>query len=209
MNKPTQPISILLADDHSIVRIGLKALLDYQPDMSVVGEAKNGAEAIRLARQLQPSVVLMDLMMPKASGAEATRQILQECPDIKIIVLTSFGTSADLIRAISYGAVGAQLKETEPEKLLSAIRAVAGGKRAISPELKELLHEPPPPNLDRLDLQILESAVRGLSNNDIAAQYNLSLISTKRHLARIFEKLGAANRTEAVAIALRKHLLKI
>ena len=208
MSKTTQPTSILLADDHSIVRIGLKALLDYQPNMSVVGEAKNGDEAVRLSRQLQPDVVLMDLMMPKTGGAEATRQILKDRPEAKVIILTSFGTSADLLRAVSYGAVGAQLKETEPEKLLSAIRAVAGGRRAISPELEELLHEPPPPDLDNLDLQILESVVRGLSNNDIAAQYGLSLISTKRHLARIFGELGAANRTEAVAIALRMHLLK-
>lgn len=204
----SQPITILLADDHSIVRIGLKTLLGYQPDMAVVGEAKNGDEAIRLARQLHPAVVIMDLMMPKTNGAEATRHILTEQPATKIIILTSFGTSADLARAISYGALGAQLKETAPEKLLAAIRMVAAGRSAISQELREVLQEPPPPDLAELELRILESVVRGLSNNDIATQFGLSLISTKRNLARIFEKLGAANRAEAAAIALKKHLLK-
>ena len=199
---------ILIADDHAIVRMGLSTVLNTNPDFEVVGMAEDGEDAVRQAETLQPDLVLMDLMMPKTGGAEATRQILKDRPEAKVIILTSFGTSADLLRAVSYGAVGAQLKETEPEKLLSAIRAVAGGRRAISPELEELLHEPPPPDLDNLDLQILESVVRGLSNNDIAAQYGLSLISTKRHLARIFGELGAANRTEAVAIALRMHLLK-
>ena len=202
------PITILLADDHAIVRIGIKALLDYQPDMSVVGEAKNGDETIRLVRQLRPSVVIMDLMMPKGNGAEATRQILAELPETKIIILTSFGTSADLVRAVSYGAVGAQLKETSPDRLLSAIRAVRDGKTAFSHELKNLLQEPPTPELSELDVKIIESVVRGLSNSDIASQLGMSLISTKRHLAGIFEKLGAANRAEAAAIALKKHLLR-
>ena len=203
-----QKLKILIADDHAILRDGLVALLGLQRDFEVVGAAVDGREAVAKAAETKPDLILMDLMMPKTGGAEATRQILKDRPEAKVIILTSFGTSADLLRAVSYGAVGAQLKETEPEKLLSAIRAVAGGRRAISPELEELLHEPPPPDLDNLDLQILESVVRGLSNNDIAAQYGLSLISTKRHLARIFGELGAANRTEAVAIALRKHLLK-
>ena len=200
-------ITILLVDDHSIVRIGLKALLNYEKDMSVVGEAKNGEEALRLVRQLQPDVVIMDLLMPKMNGADATRQIRSERPDTKVIILTSYGTSADLARAVANGAVGAQIKDTPPQKLLTAIRAVAAGKTAYASELKPLLNEPPPPELTDLQSKILGSLVRGLTNHEIATEFGLSLISTKRQLASIFTTLGAANRAEAIGIALNKHLL--
>ena len=201
-------ITILLADDHSIVRIGLKALLNYEKDMSVVGEAKNGEEALRLVRQLQPDVVIMDLLMPKMNGADATRQIRSECPDTKVIILTSYGTSADLARAVANGAVGAQIKDTPPQKLITAIRTVSAGKTAYAAELKSLLNEPPPPELTDLQSNILGSLVRGLTNSEIATEFSLSLISTKRQLASIFTALGAANRAEAIGIALQKHLLK-
>ena len=200
-------ITILLADDHSIVRIGLKALLNYEKDMSVVGEAKNGEEALRLVRQLQPDVVIMDLLMPKMNGADATRQIRSERPDTKVIILTSYGTSADLARAVANGAVGAQIKDTPPQKLITAIRTVSAGKTAYAAELKSLLNEPPPPELTDLQSKILGSLVRGLTNSEIATEFSLSLISTKRQLASIFTALGAANRAEAIGIALKKHLL--
>lgn len=206
MSKKT---TILIVDDHFIVRIGLKALIDYQRDMSVVGEAKDGDEALHLVRQLQPDVVIMDLLMPTTNGADATRNILSEAPETKIIILTSYGTSADLVRAVANGAVGAQIKDTPPEKLLSAIRTVAAGKTAYAPELRPLLKEPPPPELTDLQMEMLGSLVRGLSNNEIATEFNMSLISTKRQLASIFTALGAANRAEAIGIALKKHLLKI
>ena len=204
----SRKITILLVDDHAIVRLGLKALLDYQKDMSVVGEAKNGDEALRLVRQLRPDVVIMDLMMPKTNGADATRQIVGELPETKVVILTSYGTSADLARAVASGAVGAQVKDTPPERLLAAIRAVAAGKTAYASELRPLLNEPPTPELSELQLKMLGSVVRGLSNNEIATEFGLSLISTKRQLASIFSALGAANRAEAAGIALRKHLLK-
>ena len=203
----SKKITILLVDDHSIVRIGLNALLNYEKDMSVVGEAKNGEEALRLVRQLQPDVVIMDLLMPKMNGADATRQIRSERPDTKVIILTSYGTSADLARAVANGAVGAQIKDTSPQRLITAIRAVAAGKTAYASELKPLLNEPPPPELTDLQLKILGSLVRGLTNNEIATEFGLSLISTKRQLASIFTTLGAANRAEAIGIALNKHLL--
>jgi len=206
MNKK---ITILIADDHSIVRIGLKALIDYQKDMTVVGEAKNGEESVRLVRQLQPDVVIMDLLMPKLNGADATKQILDEFSKTKIVILTSYGTSADLARAVANGAVAAQVKDTPPEKLLAAIRTVATGKTAFASELRPLLREPPTPDLSDLQMKILGSIVRGLSNNEIATEFGLSLITTKRHIAAIFTALGAANRAEAVGIALRKHLLNI
>lgn len=203
----SEKITLLLVDDHSIVRIGLKALINYQKDMSVVGEAKNGEEAIRLVRKLQPDVVIMDLMMPKLNGADATKQVLCEYPNTKIIILTSYGTSADLARAVANGAVGAQIKDAPPENLLAAIRSVVQGKTAYAPELKPLLMEPPP-ELTDLQLKMLGSVVRGLSNTEIATEFGLSLISTKRKLAAIFLALGAANRSEAAGIALQKHLLK-
>ena len=205
----SRKITTLLVDDHAIVRLGLKALLDYQKNMTVVGEAKNGDEALRLVRQLRPDVVIMDLMMPKTNGADATRQIVGEIPETKVVILTSYGTSADLARAVASGAVGAQIKDTPPEKLLSAIRTVAAGKTAYAPELRPLLKEPPPPELTDLQMEMLGSLVRGLSNNEIATEFNMSLISTKRQLASIFTALGAANRAEAIGIALKKHLLKI
>ena len=205
MNKK---ITILLVDDHSIVRIGLKALINYQKDMSVVGEAKNGEEAIHLVHQLRPDVVIMDLLMPKLSGADTTKQILCEHPNTKIIILTSYGTSADLARAVANGAVGAQTKDAPPENLLAAIRSVVLGKTAYAAELKPLLMEPPPPELSDLQLKMLGSVVRGLSNTEIATELGLSLISTKRKLAAIFLALGAANRAEAAGIALQKQLLK-
>jgi len=204
-----EKITILLADDHSIVRIGLKALIDYQKDMTVVGEAKNGEESVRLVRQLQPDVVIMDLLMPKLNGADATKQILDEFPKTKVVILTSYGTSADLARAVANGAVAAQVKDTPPEKLLASIRTVASGKTAFAAELKPLLKEPPPPDLSELQTKMLGSIVRGLSNSEIATEFGLSLITTKRRIAAIFAALGAANRAEAVGIALQKHLLKI
>jgi len=202
-------IKILLADDHSLVRIGLKTLIEYQKDMTVVSEAHNGEEAIRLARQFGPDVIIMDLMMPKVDGAEATKAILADNPEAKIIILTSFGTSADLARAIAYGARGAQAKEDQAENLLKSIRKVAAGERAFASELKDCLLEPPPPELSEKQILILESVVRGLSNKEIACQFGISPISAKRQLTAIFAKLGAATRAEAVGIALRKHLLKI
>ena len=205
MNKKT---TVLLVDDHSIVRIGLKALINYQKDMSVVGEAKNGEEAVHLVQKLRPNVVIMDLMMPKLNGADATKQILSESPDTKIIILTSYGTSADLARAVANGAVGALIKDAPPENLLTAIQSVVQGETAYAPELKPLLSEPPLPKLTDLQLKILGSIVRGLSNTEIAIEFGLSLISTKRKITAIFLALGAANRAEAAGIALKKQLLK-
>jgi len=201
-------IKILLADDHSLVRMGLKTLIGYQKDMSVVGEARNGEEAVVLARTLKPDVIVMDLMMPKRNGAEATKAILAENPAAKVVILTSYGTSADLARAIAYGAQGAQTKDGQAENLLDSIRKVAAGKTAYAPELKECLCDVPPPELSPKQLLILESVVRGLSNNDIASQFGISPVAAKRQLTAIFAKLGAATRAEAVGIALRKHLLK-
>ena len=201
-------IAILLADDHRLMRMGLAALINVQPDMEVVGEAEDGEEAVRLARALRPDVVIMDLMMPRLDGAEATRQILADRPATGVVVLSSFTTSADMARAVRDGARGAQAKEAPTEDLVAAVRAVARGGTAIAPEIRRFLDENEFPVLTQRQTDILASVIRGLSNADIAKQFELSPISVKKHLSVVFAKIGAANRAEAVAIALKQHLLK-
>lgn len=201
---------ILIADDHMLMRMGLKSMLQYQTDMTVVGEAANGECAVRLAKELLPDVVIMDLMMPVLDGAEATRQILENNPETKIIILTSFGSSEDMNRALSFGAAGAQIKEAPTDSLIEAIRTVLKGKSAIASEIAhEIENMAVPISLTDRQRGILQSVARGLTNKEISVQYGLSPISVKKYLSAIFTKIGAANRTEAVTIALRKHLLKV
>ena len=201
---------ILIVDDHALMRMGLRSMLDMQSDMEVVGEAGNGQKAIDLAKSLTPDIIIMDLMMPKVNGAEATKAILDALPGTKIIILTSFGNSADLARAISNGAAGVQMKDAPTEALLKAIRKVMRGETAIPPELlKDGELESAAIQLTEKQSEILQSVVRGYVNKDIAKQFGISEAGVKKHLRLIFAKLGAANRSEAVGIALRKHLLKI
>ena len=201
---------ILIADDHMLMRMGLKSMLQYQTDMTVVGEAANGESAVRLAKELLPDVVIMDLMMPVLDGAEATRQILENNPETKVIILTSFGSSEDMNRALSFGAAGAQIKEAPTDSLIEAIRTVLKGKSAIASEIaQEIENMAVPISLTDRQRGMLQSVARGLTNKEISVQYGLSPISVKKYLSAIFTKIGAANRTEAVTIALRKHLLKV
>ena len=203
-------IRILVADDHAIVRVGLVTLLGRIPDFEVVGEACNGSVAVSKAMKLAPDIVVLDLLMPKMDGVEATAELHEKLPDTKVLILTSFGTSEDLSRALAAGAVGAILKNAANSELVSAIRRVAAGKRTISPEIENMLaNDPPVPELSPRQRDILESITRGLTNNQIAMQFEISPESVKTHIAKLFEKIGAASRSEAVSIALRKHLLKI
>lgn len=206
MNK----IRILIVDDHAIVRTGLAALLGSIPDFEIVGEASNGSIAVSKAIKLNPDVIVMDLVMPKMGGVEATTEILSKLPDTKILILTSFGTSEELSRVFSAGATGAILKNTANSALVSSIRRIAKGNRVVSPEIENMLaNEPPIPELSSRQRDILESLTRGLTNNEIAMQFEISPESVKTHIAKLFEKIGAGNRSEAVSIALRKHLLKL
>ena len=203
-------IRILVADDHAIVRVGLVTLLGRVPDFEIVGEAGNGAVAVSKALKLAPDVVVLDLVMPKMDGVEATAALHEKLPDAKVLILTSFGTSEDISRALNAGAVGAILKNAANSELVSAIRRVAAGKRTISPEIENMLaNDPPVPELSPRQRDILESIMRGLTNNQIAMQFEISPESVKTHIAKLFEKIGAASRSEAVSIALRKQLLKI
>ena len=202
-------IRILLADDHTIMRMGLATLLESEPDMCVVGEAENGQVAVRLARELKPDVVIMDLMMPVLSGAEATRIIREENPGVRVVVLTTFGSSAELALAVRNGAAATLLKDTETADLVNVLRRVHEGKRIIPADVLAMLDESAASaDLTPRQLTILQSITRGLSNAEIAKQLGISEIGVKKHLQVIFSKLGAATRAEAAAIALRRQLLK-
>ena len=203
-------IRVLIADDHTIVRMGLTAMLETEADVNVVGHAKNGVEALAEAQRLHPDIVIMDLMMPKKDGVEATAELKDMQPAVKVIILTTFGTSDGIAHAIKCGAVGAVLKNAEDTELVTAIRKVAAGGRYISPEIKQQLeNDPPIPELTPRQMQVLQSMTRGLTNRDIAKQLGIRQDGVNIHVNAILQKIGAANRTEAVAIALRKHLLKV
>ena len=204
------PIRILIVDDHALLRHGLVMVFALHKDLEVVGEAKNGVEALKLAKATSPDVVIMDLSMPGMDGVEATRQIHEAVPSARILILTTFGTSADVARALREGASGALVKDADDDELVKAIRSVATGRQAFSREIKVLLkNEPEPPELTERQQELLSSIVKGLSSDAIAANLGISAYSVNQQLDAIRKKLGAANRTEAVAIALRKHLLKI
>ena len=202
-------IRILIADDHKLMRMGLISIFDVQNDMAVVGEAEDGEQAVRLAGELKPDIVIMDLMMPKMNGADATSAILAANPRIGVVILSSFVDSFDMARAITNGARGAQAKESPTEALIDAVQKVANGGTAIAPDImRNVQGNPPPPPLTKKQMAILDSVTRGLTNQDIALEFGISPVSVKKHLSVIFAKLGAANRTEAVNVAHRKHLLK-
>ena len=202
-------LHILIADDHAVVRRGLRSILQIEKDFLVVGEASNGTEAVELARQLKPDVVIMDLIMPEKSGSEATAEILADHPETRILLLTTFGTADDVAKALEAGAVGALMKTSDESAIIASIRTVAAGGHAISDEIKKLMAEnPPAPELTPRQLEILNSLSRGYSNAEIAKVFGINEFTVREHVANIMEKLDAANRAEAVATALRKSLLK-
>jgi DNA-binding NarL/FixJ family response regulator len=206
----TTKTKVLLADDHALMRMGLKALIDVQPDLKVVGEADDGEAAVRAAAELRPDVVVMDLAMPGVDGAEATKRILDANPDAKIVILTAFADSADVGRALACGARGAQMKGNPAEDLLEAIRVVRDGFEAVAPEIRRLLAETPKPiELTERQKEILSAVARGFTTPDIAEMLGISQSAVKQHLAHVCEKLGAANRSEAAAIAIRRQIVKV
>ena len=206
MNK----ITILIADDHKIVRMGLKSLFASEKDLAVVGEADDGAEAVRQALELGPDVIVMDLVMPKKDGVAATAEIHARLPATGIVVLTSYSTSDTIAAALAAGAAGAVMKSADDGTLLTAIRTVAAGETFISPEVKGLLAvDPPAPTLSPRQQEVLAALVKGFNNAEIAKQLGISRTVAKEHVENLLVKLDAANRTEAAAIALRKQLVKV
>ena len=202
------PTRVLIVDDHAILRMGLASLLSSKKDIEVVDGAANGPEGIRRAIELKPDVVVMDLMMPGMGGAEATARLLEKAPDAKVLIITTFDTSDGIDRALKAGARGAIMKNCDFEELVDALRTVASGGSYIAPDVKRLFsNDPPAITLSPRQREMLQSIARGLSNPDIAKQFGISIYVVKEHIAALFAKIGAANRSEAVAIAMRKNLL--
>ena len=202
--------TVLLADDHKIVRMGLSALFASDRNFSVIAEADNGKSAVEKTLSAKPDVIIMDLMMPGVDGIEATREIKSMLPNSKIVILTSYSTSDKISQALALGADGALLKTTDDTNLLNAVRKVSHGERYLSPDIQKLMaNDPPAPPLTIRQLEVLQSIARGLTNADIAKLLAISEQRVDQHIKVIFTKLGAANRAEAIGIALRKHLLKI
>ena len=203
-------LRVLLVDDEIMIREGFKRLFDWEAhDCEVVGEAADGMEAQSRIDELQPDIVIMDIMMPVRDGISATQEIKSRLPHTRVLILTTSTVSDDLSRALEAGADGAITKSNANAQLLTAIRAIAAGKRWVSPEIeKQIATDPPVQKLTERQEQVLSSIVRGLTNADIAHQLGIREDSVKEHLNLIFSKIGAANRAEAVAIALRRHLLR-
>ena len=201
---------VLLVDDHAILRMGLASLIGTEKNLEVVGDAESGEQALQKARQLKPDIILLDLMMHGMDGVETTRRLLEDNPGARILILTTYGTSDALGRALSVGALGAVLKSIPFRELVKAILSVAAGQRYISEEIRRVLETNPPlPPLSPRQSEILSAIADGFSNAQIAEKLGIGPDMVKVHVNALCTKLGAANRSEAVAIAMRKQLLKI
>ena len=204
----SKKLKVLIADDHSIVRMGLTTLLEMEHDLEVAGQAANGTMAVSESIRLKPDIVVLDLMMPELDGASATAAIKAELPRTKIVLFTTFPASDMIAKALENGAEVVIFKSAADTELIKAIRKVANGEKFISSDVAKLLaSDPPIPPLSPRQRDILESMARGLSNAEIARQFNITPTVVREYSIALFQKIGAANRTEAVAIALRKHLL--
>ena len=207
------PIRVVIADDHPVVRAGLKGMLVSQVDFAVVGEASSGLEAVELTERLQPDVVIMDLRMAQMDGTTAIAQIRQRQLTTPILVLTTYDSNADIRHAIEAGATGYLLKDASREQLFAAIRSVAQGKAVFSSDVAtRLVHHLQMPATDVLsqrELEVLAFVSRGASNKEAARSLHISEATIKSHLLRIFKKLGVEDRTAAVTAALEKGLLRL
>jgi DNA-binding NarL/FixJ family response regulator len=203
-------IRIIIADDHAVMRMGLIALFDTVGEFEVVAEAADGEEAVELATRHKPDIIIMDLVMPVLDGVSATEKITKSCPDVRVLLLTTYGSSDGIAHALDAGASGAVLKSVSNDELIAAIKAVAAGQKSISGDVQRLLQDDPPIKpLTPRQAEILSYVTRGLTNQDIAKVLGIRVDSVAQNLSAIFAKLNAANRAEAITIALRKHLLKL
>lgn len=212
-NLEPAPIRILITDDHAVVREGLRTLISTEAGMEVVGEAADGVQAVAMACDLKPDVILMDMAMPRMGGLEAIHQIKEQCPDAQILVLTSFSDDETVFPAIKAGALGYLLKNTSPERLLSAIRDVHQGRPSISSDIaNKLMREiqrksnlPPTPDpLTDREMDVLKLVAQGMSNQEIADELVISEGTVRTHVSNILSKLHLANRTQAALYALRE-----
>lgn len=208
-----KPIRVLLVDDHPVVRAGIEGILSSQSDIEVVGEASDGIEAICLNQTLQPDVILMDLQMPKMDGITAIKAITEQTNPPHILVLTTYDTDADIVRAIQAGATGYLLKDTPREDFFAAVRQVAQGKSVLTPvvasRLMAHMRGPAEEQLSGREIEVLTLVAQGHSNKDIAKQLHISTATVKTHLIHIYGKLGVSDRTAAVTTALEKGILRL
>ena len=209
----SESINVLIADDHAVVREGLRTLINTEPGMNVAGEASDGREAVLKARELEPDVILLDMVMPQQDGLSAITEIKKEQPEAKILVLTSFADDDKLFPAIKAGALGYLLKNASPQRLLRAIRDVYHGEPSISPDVaKKLMIEMQrpvelPPTEDPLterEVDVLRLIAQGLTNQEIAAKLVIGEGTVRTHVSNILTKLHLANRTQAALYALRE-----
>jgi len=214
----SDPIRVFVTDDHSIVRKGIKATLELIDDIEVVGEASNGREAVETVASLNPDVILMDLVMPEMDGIEAIRQIKAQLPDIRILVLTTFAGEDKIFPAIKAGALGYQLKDSEPEELVEAIRQVNRGESALHPiiarkvlqELSQPAEKPPTPDpLTPREVEVLRLVAQGLENPEMAEKLVISEATVRTHVSNIMMKLHLASRTQVALFALREGLASL
>ncbi|UMP05767.1 response regulator transcription factor [Amycolatopsis sp. EV170708-02-1] len=204
-------ITIMLVDDHPVVREGLRGMLEAEPDLSVVGEAGSGDEAVALSRVKQPDVILMDLRMPGLDGVGATRKILADRPGQRVVVLTTYETDADILRAVEAGASGYLLKDASRAELAGAIRAASRGETVLAPsvagKLVNRVRNPTASPLSAREIEVLRLVAQGSTNADIGRTLHISEATVKTHLLRVFGKLDVSDRTAAVTTAMRLGLL--
>jgi NarL family two-component system response regulator LiaR len=214
----TAPIRVLIADDHAILRKGVRALLSTEPDIEVVGETGDGLETVAQAQALRPDVILMDLVMPEMDGIEATRRITAKQPGVRILVLTSFAADDKVFPAIKAGALGYILKDSGPDELVQAIHQVYRGQPSLEPSialkmLQELSHpsqRPPTPEpLSERELEVLRLLAQGKSNREIADQLVITELTVRTHVSNILGKLHLASRTQAALYALKEGLASL
>ncbi|MCI0394129.1 MAG: response regulator transcription factor [Chloroflexi bacterium] len=206
-------IRVVIVDDHPVVREGLAGMLASQPDLVIVGQAAGGVEAIALSQQLQPDVILMDLRMPGLDGVAAIEQIKAHRPAANVLVLTTYDSDADIVRAIEAGATGYLLKDTPREELFRAVRAAARGESVLAPavaaRLMTRMRAPAEETLSAREIEVLALVSQGKSNKQIGRSLHISEATVKTHLIHIFDKLGVQDRTAAVTVALERRILTL
>ena len=207
------PIRLIVVDDHPVVRDGLKGMVASQADLEVIGEAANGEEAVALAEQLHPDVVLMDLRMPVLDGVAATDRIRERLPETRVLVLTTYDADADILRAVEAGATGYILKDAPREELFRAIRLTARGQSYLAPSvamrLMNRVRDRDEEAMSPREVEVLSLVAKGASNKEIARQLRLSEATIKSHLLHIFAKLDVSDRTQAVTLAVRKGIIRL